>query len=657
MTESQEWWPADFGHYGPLFVRLAWHSAGSYRLFDGRGGARGAYMRLAPRNSWPDNINLDKAMRLLWPIKKKYGRRLSWADLLILAGNVALESMGVKLLGFAGGRPDAWIHDEVTYWGSEEEWLSDEGRKREKGLEDPLSATQMGLIYVNPEGPGGNPDPKASAKEIRAIFARMGMDDEETVALIAGGHSFGKCHGAAGEEFLGPEPEEAELEEQGLGWRYHYRSGKGPDTFTSGFEGAWTVNPIKFSINFLHNLFKYEWELTKSPAGKYQWVAKDAPEIIPDAYDPKKKHRPFMLTTDLALRYDPIFEKIARRFLENPEEFEQAFARAWFKLTHRDLGPREFYKGPEVPEEVFPWQDPLPKRDFEPIDEKDAKELKKKILASGLSVAELVFTAWASAATFRASDFRGGANGARLRLKPIRDWEVNHPKLLGKVLPVLETLKEEFNSAQKGGKRVSLADLIVLGGCAAIEKAAQRAGLEVSVPFSPGRVDISQEDLDTESWKYMEPLADGFRNYLSPRAPLPPEVMLVDKAHLLTLTVPEMVVLLGGMRVLNTNWDGSRHGVFTSRPEVLTNDFFVNLLDMGLEWRPANEERTLFEGYDRKSGKLRFTATRVDLLLGHHSELRAVAEVYSAYDGQEKFVKDFVAAWHKIMNLDRFDLK
>ncbi|WP_297055013.1 catalase/peroxidase HPI [Thermosulfurimonas sp.] len=657
MTDSQEWWPADFGHYGPLFVRLAWHSAGSYRLFDGRGGARGAYMRLAPRNSWPDNVNLDKAMRLLWPIKKKYGRRLSWADLLILAGNVALESMGVRLIGFAGGRPDAWERDEITYWGSESEWLSDEARKREKGIEDPLSATQMGLIYVNPEGPGGNPDPKAAAREIRAIFARMGMNDEETVALIAGGHSFGKCHGAAGEEYLGPEPEEAELEEQGLGWRYHYRTGKGPDTFTSGLEGAWTVTPIKFGINFLHNLFKYEWELTRSPAGKHQWVAKDAPEIIPDAHDPHKKHKPFMLTTDLALRYDPVYEKIARRFLENPEEFERAFARAWFKLTHRDLGPRSFYLGPEVPEEVFPWQDPLPERDFDLIEDEDIRKLKEMILSSGLTVSELVFTAWASASTFRASDLRGGANGARIRLKPLRDWEVNNPPLLERVLSVLEGIKREFDTSQKGNKRVSLADLIVLAGCAAVEEAARRAGMEITVPFTPGRVDLPQEDLDVESWKYMEPLADGFRNYLSPRAPLSPEEMLVDKADLLSLSVPEMVVLLGGLRVLKTNWDGSLHGVFTERPETLTNDFFVHLLSMDLEWRPVDETRRLFEGYDRHTGKLRFTATRVDLLCGHHSELRAVAEVYAADDGREKFVADFVSAWNKVMNLDRFDLR
>ncbi len=657
MTDSKEWWPADFGHYGPLFVRLAWHSAGSYRLFDGRGGARGAYMRLAPRNSWPDNVNLDKAMRLLWPVKKKYGRRLSWADLLILAGNVALESMGVKLMGFAGGRPDVWERDEVTYWGSESEWLSDETRRREKGIEDPLSATQMGLIYVNPEGPGGNPDPRAAAREIRAIFARMGMNDEETVALIAGGHSFGKCHGAAGEEYLGPEPEEAELEEQGLGWRYHYGSGKGPDTFTSGFEGAWTVTPIKFGINFLHNLFKYEWELVKSPAGKHQWVAKEAPEIIPDAHDPAKKHKPFMLTTDLALRYDPIYEKIARRFLENPEEFERAFARAWFKLTHRDLGPRSFYLGPEVPEEVFPWQDPLPERHFDLIEEEDIKELKQRILSSGLEISELVFVAWASASTFRASDLRGGANGARIRLHPLKDWEVNNPPLLEKVLRVLEGIQSDFNSSQKSSKQVSLADLIVLGGCAAVEEAARRGGMEVTVPFVPGRVDITQEDLDEESWRYMEPLADAFRNYLGPRAPLPPEEMLVDKAELLSLTVPETVVLLGGLRVLKTNWDGSSHGVFTERPGVLTNDFFVNLLDMDIVWKPTDESRSLFEGYDRLTGKLRFTATRVDLLFGHHSELRAVAEAYAADDGGEKFLKDFAAAWAKVMNLDRFDLK
>ena len=647
MTDSQEWWPADFGHYGGLFVRLAWHSAGSYRLFDGRGGAVGAYMRLAPRNSWPDNINLDKAMRLLWPIKKKYGRRLSWADLLILAGNVALESMGVKLLGFAGGREDSWEHDEITYWGKESTWLeAEEDRKRGK---DPLAASQMGLIYVNPEGPDGNPDPLAAAKEIRAVFARMGMNDEETVALIAGGHSFGKCHGAAEEKYLGPEPEEAGLEEQGLGWKFHYGTGKGPDTFTSGFEGAWTVTPTRFGINFLHNLFKYEWELTKSPAGKKQWMAKDAPEIIPDAYDPNKKHKPFMLTTDLALRYDPIYEKIARRFLEDPEEFEKAFARAWFKLTHRDLGPRDRYLGPEVPEEVFPWQDPLPARDFELVDEDDVKLLKEKILQSGLSVSELVFVAWASAATFRNSDFRGGTNGARLRLAPLNQWPVNNPPLLKKVLEALEKIQQDFNQAQTGAKRISLADLIVLGGNAALEKAAREAGFEINVPFVPGRVDALPEQMDSASWAYMEPLADGFRNYWKEGTPLEPEILLVDKAQLLSLTVPEMTALLGGLRVLAINWDQSPHGVLTDSPGILSNDFFVNLLDMKYAWRPVDEKETLFEGYDRYTGEVKWTATRVDLLFGHHSELRAVAEVYASE--AEKFIEDFVKTWHKVMNL------
>lgn len=657
MTESQEWWPADFGHYGPLFVRLAWHSAGTYRIFDGRGGTNTGQIRFAPLNSWPDNVNLDKARRLLWPIKKKYGRKISWADLIILAGNVALESMGFKILGFAGGRVDAWEHDESTYWGSESQWLGYEERlSDEKELEKPLAAIQMGLIYVNPEGPRGNPDPVAAAKEIRLIFGRMGMNDEETVALIAGGHTVGKCHGAGPATHVGPEPEMADIENQGLGWKSTFRSGKGPDTITSGLEVTWTVNPTKFSINFLHNLFKYEWELTKSPAGAYQWVAKDAPEIIPDAYDPNKKHKPTMLTTDLALRFDPIYEKIARRFLENPEEFADAFARAWFKLVHRDLGPKSRYLGPEVPKEEFIWQDPIPPVDHKLVEEEDIKILKEKILNSGLTVSEMVFVAWASASTFRKTDYRGGANGARIRLAPQKDWEVNNPPKLKKILSVLESIQREFNNSRSDGKKISMADLIVLAGCTGVEKAAKDGGYEVTVPFTPGRMDCTQEHVDVKIWSYMEPFADGFRNYVKKDAPFSPEYLLIDKAFMLSLTVPEMTVLLGGMRVLDTNYDGSKHGVFTDRPGVLSNDFFVNLLDMGIEWKPVSEKRDLFEGYDRKTGKLRWTATRVDLIFGHHSELRAVAEVYACDDAKEKFVHDFVSAWNKVMNLDRFDL-
>ncbi len=656
MTESQDWWPADFGHYGGLFIRLAWHSAGTYRVYDGRGGTNSGQIRFAPLNSWPDNINLDKAIRLLWPVKKKYGRKISWADLIILAGNVALESMGFKTFGYAGGRVDAWEHDEGTYWGSEKEWLADDKRfYGERKLERPLAAIQMGLIYVNPEGPGGTPDPVAAAKDIREIFRRMGMNDEETVALIAGGHSFGKCHGAADESYLGPEPEEAEIEQQGLGWKNSYGSGKGPDTITSGLEVIWSATPTKWSINFLENLFKYEWELTKSPAGKYQWVAKDAPEVIPDPYEPSKKYRPTMLTTDLALRYDPVYEKISKRFLENPDEFEDAFARAWFKLTHRDLGPKSRYLGPEVPEEDLIWQDPIPPVDHKLIDEQDIRRLKDKILASGLTVSELVSTAWASASTFRKTDYRGGANGARIRLAPQKDWEVNNPPQLKRVLGVLENIQREFNIAQNNGKRVSLADLIVLAGCAGVEKAARDAGYDVTVPFTPGRTDASQEQTDAKVWALMEPIADGFRNYIRPDAPFAAEELLIDKAYQLSLTVPEMTVLLGGMRVLNTNYDRSSHGMFTHHPEVLTNDFFVNLLDMSTEWRPVADSNELFEGYDRSTGELKWTATRVDLIFGHASELRAVAEVYASDDAMEKFIYDFVAAWDKVMNLDRFN--
>ncbi len=661
MTKSEDWWPADFGHYGGLFIRMAWHSAGTYRIADGRGGANAGQLRFPPLRDWPDNVNLDKAIRLLWPIKKKYGRKISWADLIILAGNVAMESMGFKTYGYAGGREDWWEPDESVYWGPEGEWLeASEKRRTETGeFERPLAAVQMGLIYVNPEGPDGNPDPVASAKDIREIFKRMGMNDEETVALIAGGHSFGKCHGAAPESFLGPEPDAAPIEQQGLGWKNSFGTGKGPDTITSGLELTWTATPTKFSINFLQNLFNYEWELMKSPAGKHQWVAKGAPAIIPDAYDPNKKHPPMMLTTDLALRFDPVYEKIARRFLNNPEEFAKAFAKAWFKLTHRDLGPRARWLGPEVPSDIEPWHEPLPTVDHPLIEEKDIVELKTKILASGLSISQLVYTAWSSASTFRGSDRRGGANGAKIRLLPQKDWEVNMPEQLSKVLSVLERIQKEFNEAhlKTDGKKVSLADLIVLGGCAAIEQAAKKAGYDVTVPFTPGRVDASQEHVDVWTYQYLEPLYDGFRNYLKTKFSIPSEVLLVDKAQLLTLTAPEMTVLLGGMRVLNANFRQSKHGVLTSRPETLTNDFFVNLLDMSTEWRPASEDGELFEGYDRKTGKLKWTATRVDLIFGHNSQLRAIAEFYACDDAKEKFVKDFIAVWSKVMNLDRFDLK
>jgi len=659
MTQSQDWWPADFGHYGGLFIRMAWHSAGTYRIADGRGGAGSGQQRFAPLNSWPDNANLDKARRLLWPIKQKYGRKISWADLMILAGNVALESMGFKTIGFAGGREDWWEPDESVFWGPEGEWLDDKRHTPDGELQNPYAAVQMGLIYVNPEGPGGKPDPVAAAKDIRVTFSRMGMNDEETVALIAGGHSFGKAHGAGPATHVGPEPEAAPIEQQGLGWKSSFGTGKGPDTITSGLEVTWTTTPTQWSINYLENLFKYEWELTKSPAGAWQWVAKDAPAIIPDAYDPNKKHRPTMLTTDLSLRYDPVYEKIARRFLEHPDEFADAFARAWFKLTHRDMGPRTRYLGPDVPKEEFIWQDPIPAVDHPLIEEQEIAELKAKILASGLSVSELVYTAWSSAATFRGSDKRGGANGARIRLAPQKDWEVNMPEQLQKVLGVLEGIQREFNEAHAhtDGKKVSLADLIVLGGCAAVEEAARRAGYEVTVPFAPGRMDALQEQTDVESFAVLEPIYDGFRNYLKADYSVPAEVLLLDKAQLLTLTAPEMTVLIGGMRVLNANYNRSPHGVFTHRPERLTNDFFVNLLDMSIEWVPVEKERNLFEGRDRKTGEVRWTATRVDLIFGHHAELRAIAEVYASADGAEKFVHDFVAAWNKVMNLDRFDLK
>jgi catalase-peroxidase len=659
MTQSQDWWPADFGHYGGLLIRMAWHSAGTYRIGDGRGGAGSGQQRFAPLNSWPDNANLDKARRLLWPIKQKYGKKISWADLMILAGNVAIESMGGKVIGFGGGREDWWEPDESVYWGPEGQWLEDKRHTAEGDLQNPLAAVQMGLIYVNPEGPGGQPDPVAAAKDIRETFGRMGMNDEETVALIAGGHTFGKAHGAGPASYVGPEPEAAPIEQQGLGWKSSFGSGKGPDTITSGLEVTWTTTPTRWSSNFLENLFQYEWELTKSPAGAWQWVAKDAPEIIPDAYDPNKKHRPTMLTTDLALRFDPVYEKIARRFLENPDEFADAFARAWFKLTHRDMGPRTRYLGPDVPDEDFIWQDPIPAVDHPLVEEQDIAELKAKILASGLSISELVYTAWSSAATFRGSDKRGGANGARIRLAPQKDWEVNMPEQLHKVLGVLEGIQREFNEAHAhtDGKKVSLADLIVLGGCAAVEQAARNAGYELTVPFTPGRMDALQEQTDVESFAVLEPIYDGFRNYLKEHYSVPAEVLLVDKAQLLTLTAPEMTVLVGGMRVLNANYGRSPHGVFTKRPETLTNDFFVNLLDMGTEWTPVDKDAYLFEGRDRKTGELRWTATRVDLIFGHNAQLRAIAEVYACEDGQQKFVQDFIAAWNKVMNLDRFDLK
>jgi catalase-peroxidase len=656
MTESQEWWPADFGHYGPLLIRMAWHSAGTYRIGDGRGGGGRGQQRFAPVNSWPDNVSLDKARRLLWPIKQKYGRKISWADLIILAGNVALETMGFKTFGFGGGREDVWEPDQDVYWGTEEKWLDDKRYSGDRDLENPLAAVQMGLIYVNPEGPNGNPDPIAAAKDIRDTFGRMAMNDEETVALIAGGHTFGKTHGAGDAALVGPEPEAAPIEEQGLGWRSKYGTGKGGDTITSGLEVTWTTTPTKWSNGFFQNLFGYEWELTKSPAGANQWVAKGAEATVPDAHDPTKKHLPTMLTTDLSLRFDPAYEKISRHFMEHPDELADAFARAWFKLTHRDMGPRARYLGPEVPAEELIWQDPIPAVDHKLIDAKDIASLKGKILASGLSVSELVSTAWASASTFRGSDKRGGANGARIRLAPQKDWEVNQPAQLAKVLKTLEGIQSEFNSAQSGGKKVSLADLIVLAGCAGIEQAAKNAGYDVTVPFTPGRMDASQEQTDAASFAVLEPKADGFRNYQKTRYAVSAEEMLVDKAQLLTLTAPEMTVLVGGMRVLNTNYGGTKHGVFTKRPEALTNDFFVNLLDMGTVWKPTSEDKDLFEGRDRETGDLKWTATRVDLIFGSNSQLRALAEVHGCEDSQEKFMHDFIAAWDKVMNLDRFDL-
>jgi catalase-peroxidase len=658
MTNSQDWWPADFGHYGPLFIRMAWHSAGTYRIMDGRGGGGRGSQRFAPLNSWPDNVNLDKARRLLWPIKQKYGRKISWADLLILAGNVALESMGFKTFGFAGGREDIWEPEKDIYWGSEEEWLGDKRYSGDRDLENPLAAVQMGLIYVNPEGPNGNPDPIAAARDIREVFARMAMNDEETVALIAGGHTFGKCHGAGDAKHVGPEPEAAGIEEQGLGWRSSFGTGKGGDTITSGLEVTWTNTPTKWSNNFFRILFAFEWELTKSPAGAYQWKPKgDAGAgTVPDAHDPSKRHAPAMLTTDLSLRLDPVYEKISRRFMENPDQFADAFARAWFKLTHRDMGPRTRYLGPEVPAEELIWQDPIPAVDHELVDSQDIASLKGKILASGLSVSELVTTAWASASTFRGSDMRGGANGARIRLAPQKDWEVNQPGRLAKVLKILEGIQGAFNSEQSGGKKISLADLIVLAGCAGVEQAARNAGHEVAVPFTPGRMDASEEQTDAASFAVLEPIADGFRNYQKTRYSVPAEELLVDKAQLLTLTAPEMTVLVGGMRVLNTNFGGSRHGVFTSRPEALTNDFFVNLLDMSTTWKATAEDDSVFEGRDRATGELKWTGTRVDLIFGSNSQLHALAEVYACEDSREKFVHDFVAAWNKVMNLDRFDL-
>lgn len=681
MTDSQDWWPADFGHYGPLFIRMAWHSAGTYRVGDGRGGAGAGQQRFAPLNSWPDNVSLDKARRLLWPIKQKYGKKISWADLMILTGNIALESMGFKTFGFAGGREDVWEPDMDVYWGAEKTWLGGDlrysqgsegvvenhgvlsadddadGKIHTRDLEKPLAAVQMGLIYVNPEGPDGNPDPVAAAKDIRDTFGRMAMNDEETVALIAGGHTFGKTHGAGPADHVGKEPEAAGIEAQGFGWDNSFRSGKGPDTITSGLEVTWTETPTEWSNYFFKNLFENEWELTKSPAGAHQWVAKNAEAIIPDAFDPEKKHQPTMLTTDLSLRIDPEYEKISRRFYENPEEFADAFARAWYKLTHRDMGPKARYLGPDVPSEELIWQDPIPEVDHELINNSDIEALKSKVLDSGLSVSELVSTAWASASTFRGSDKRGGANGARIRLAPQKDWEVNNPAQLQKVLGVLENIQKEFNESQTGGKKVSLADLIVLAGSAAVEKAARDAGHNVIVSFVPGRMDASQEQTDVESMKFLEPAADGFRNYLKKKFSVSTESLLIDKAQLLTLTAPELTVLIGGMRSLNANFDGSAHGIFTQNPEVLSNDFFVSLLDMNTRWKSASADDELYEGTDRKTGEKKWTATRADLVFGSNSELRAIAEVYASADAQQKFINDFVAAWVKVMNLDRFDIK
>jgi catalase-peroxidase len=656
MTDSQPWWPADFGHYGPLMIRLAWHSAGTYRVADGRGGGGRGQQRFAPLNSWPDNVHLDKARRLLWPVKQKYGRKLSWADLMILAGNVALETMGFKTFGFAGGRADTWESDHDVYWGSEVEWLADKRYSGERELENPLAAVQMGLIYVNPEGPNGNPDPIAAARDIRETFSRMAMNDEETVALIAGGHTFGKTHGAAPATNVGPNPEADDIVAQGLGWKSKHGAGFAGDAITSGLEVTWSTTPTRWSNSFFENLFAHEWELTKSPAGAQQWVAKNATATIPDAHDPSKKRLPTMLTTDLSLRFDPVYEKISRRFLEHPDQFADAFARAWFKLTHRDMGPRARYLGPEVPAEELIWQDPIPTVDHALIDAKDVAALKEKVLASGLTVPQLVSTAWASASTFRGSDKRGGANGARIRLAPQKDWEANQPAQLANVLKTLEGIQKDFNQAQGGGKKVSLADLIVLAGCAGVEQAAKSAGHTVTVPFSPGRMDASAEQTDGASFAVLEPIADGFRNFQKARSGVAPEAMLIDKAQLLTLTAPEMTVLVGGMRVLNANVGQTSYGVFTKRPEALTNDFFVHLLDMNTEWKPAVPNTDVYEGLDRTTGEKRWTATRVDLVFGSNSQLRALAEVYGCADAEKKFVDDFVAAWAKVMNLDRFDL-
>jgi len=656
LTQSQDWWPADFGNYGPLFVRMAWHSAGTYRTGDGRGGTRAGMERFAPQNSWPDNANLDKARRLLWPIKQKYGNKISWADLMILAGNVGLESMGFKTFGFAGGRTDVWEPEQHVYWGSEKKWLADERYSDGRKLENPLAAVQMGLIYVNPEGPNGNPDPVASAKDIRETFGRMGMNDEETVALIAGGHTFGKTHGAAPASNVGVEPEAADIEEQGFGWKSNYKSGKGADAITSGLEVTWTSTPAQWGYDYFNFLFKYEWELTKSPAGANQWVAKNAEAMVPDAFDSNKKHKPTMLTTDLALRFDPSYEKISRRFLENPDQFADAFARAWFKLTHRDMGPRTTYLGPEAPKEELIWQDPIPLLNHSTIDNNDITALKAEILKSGLTIGELVSTAWGSASTYRHSDRRGGANGARIRLEPMKNWEVNNPAQLDKVLKALEKIQKDFN-AKSGAKKVSMADLIVLGGNAAVELAAKNGGYTVQVPFTPGRMDATQAQTDIQSMGVLEPMADGFRNYAKTKYTVSTEELMIDKAQLLTLTAPEMTVLVGGMRALDANYDHSKHGVFTSKKDVLTNDFFVNLLDMTAQWKAIDASKEIFEGRDRKTNQVKYTATRADLIFGSHSELRALAEVYASDDAKEKFVKDFVAAWTKVMELDRFDLK
>ena len=655
MTDSQPWWPADYGHYGPFMIRMAWHAAGTYRVSDGRGGGGTGMQRFAPLDSWPDNVNLDKARRLLWPIKRKYGRKISWADLLILAGNEALESMGFRTFGFGGGRADVWEPDE-TYWGAERTWLADERYRGDRNLEHTLAAVQMGLIYVNPEGPNGNPDPVAAARDIRETFARMAMNDEETVALIAGGHTFGKCHGAGDAKLLGPEPEAATIEEQGFGWTSSFRSGKGADTITSGLEVTWTTTPTTWSNNYFENLFVYEWELTKSPAGAHQWTAKGAAATIPDAHDASKRHVPTMLTTDLSLRLDPAYEKISRRFLAHPEQFADAFARAWFKLTHRDMGPKARYLGPEVPAEELVWQDPVPAVDHPLVDAADVASLKQRVLASGLTVSDLVFVAWSSASTFRGSDKRGGANGARIRLSPQKDWAVNQPGRLAAILATLERVRSEFNGSQQGGKRISLADLIVLAGCAGVEKGAKDAGVTVTVPFTPGRTDATEAQTDAASFAVLEPTADGFRNYMKTTYSVPAEHLLVDRAQLLTLTAPEMTVLIGGLRVLNANTNGSPHGVFTTRPGMLANDFFINLLDMATQWKPTGHDAQTFEGTDRVTGQHRWTGTRVDLVFGSNSQLRALAEVYACVDAKEKFVHDFVAAWTKVMNIDRFDL-